>query len=66
MEKNYLIKIAANEDCWINKSVKGDPGRTLIKDNATRFTKIKAQRILHELRLDYPNRKFEIVSIHDK
>ena len=54
----YLIRVKANHNCWIS-NVEGDPGRTLVKENAQVFEdKRIADLICYSLTKEYPNRKF--------
>ncbi len=54
----YLIRVAANEACWI-ASGEGDPARTLVKDSAEKFdTMDSASLSLCQLAKLYPNRAF--------
>ena len=34
----------------------GDPGRTISKDNAKKFTKSEVEKALSEIRRDYPDK----------
>jgi hypothetical protein len=54
----YCIKVQANHDCWI-ADWDGDPGRTLVKENAKTFKrKSDAEKIRKEMKAKYPNRNF--------
>jgi len=57
---NFCIKVQANHDCWI-ADWEGDPGRTLVKENAKLFkTEIEAEKFQSKMALKYPNRKMWI------
>lgn len=59
----YIIKIKSKQDIWI-APVKGNPGRTLIKENAQVYeTKIIADEALDSLESLHPERTFFIESI---
>ena len=52
----YCIKVQANHDCWI-ADWDGDPGRTLVKENAKTFKrKSDAEKLCNEMKVKYPNR----------
>jgi hypothetical protein len=52
----YCIKVQANHDCWI-ADWNGDPGRTLVKENAKTFKrKSDAEKLCNEMKIKYPNR----------
>lgn len=54
----YCIKAKANHDCWIS-DWDGDPGRTLVKENAKTFKhKSDAEKLRKEIKVKYPNRNF--------
>jgi hypothetical protein len=60
---NYLIRVKANHNCWI-ASCDGDPGRTLLKENATHFpTQFIADKRKNTLQGKYPERKFIVEPI---
>lgn len=61
----WYIKIkTSNSPCWYNQQIDGDPGRTIIKENATRFcTQQQCEDKIKRLEELYPNRQFEIDSI---
>lgn len=52
----YRIKIGAASDCWI-ADIDGDPGRTVVKENAKIFTGIPLDEVMRLTR-QYPNRAF--------
>jgi len=52
----FCIKVQANHDCWI-ADWDGDPGRTLVKENAKTFkSKSEAENLCSEMKVKYPNR----------
>ena len=52
----WCIKVQANHDCWI-ADCSGDPGRTLVKENAKTFiNKSDAENLYSKIKLKYPNR----------
>lgn len=52
----YCIKVQANHDCWI-ADWDGDPGRTLVKENAKTFKrKSDAEKQCKEVKAKYSNR----------
>ena len=52
----FCIKVQANHDCWI-ADWDGDPGRTLVKENAKTFkSKSDAEKLCKEMKVKYPNR----------
>lgn len=52
----WVIKVQANHDCWI-ADWEGDPGRTLVKENAKTFTKKSdAEKLCSKIKSKYPNR----------
>lgn len=52
----YCIKVQANHDCWI-ADWDGDPGRTLVKENAKTFKrKSDAEKLCKEMKVKYPAR----------
>ena len=52
----YCIKVQANHDCWI-ADWDGDPGRTLVKENAKTFKrKSDAEKLCKKMKIKYPNR----------
>jgi hypothetical protein len=54
----YLIRVKANHNCWIS-NIEGDPGRTLLKENAQVYEDKKiADLVCYSLGLEYENRKF--------
>ena len=54
----FLIRVKANHNCWIS-NIEGDPGRTLVKENAQVFEdKRTADLVCYSLTQEYPNRKF--------
>jgi hypothetical protein len=54
----YLISVKANHNCWIS-NIEGDPGRTLLKENAQVYKDKKiADLVCYSLGLEYENRKF--------
>lgn len=57
----YLIRLTkSSEPCWV-ADWEGDPGRTLVKENAKRYlNEIVAARALRRLRSLYPFREMEI------
>lgn len=59
----YLIKIKSNNsnDGWWKALLEGDPGITLIRENATKFGK-KSNCVskIKELKRKYPNHSFNI------
>ena len=56
----YCIKVKASFDCWI-ANWEGDPGRTLIKENAKKFrSKSKAEKLCNHLKYEYPSRDFSV------
>ena len=56
----YCIKVKASFDCWI-ANWEGDPGRTLIKENAKIFkSKINAEKLCNHLKSEYPSRDFSV------
>lgn len=61
----YLIKIKTHNDhgCWWRALLEGDPGRTLIRENATKFgKKSNCLSKIKELKEKYPNRHFSVES----
>jgi hypothetical protein len=52
----WCIKVQANHDCWI-ADWEGDPGRTLVKENAKTFkSKSDAEKLCKNIKSKYPNR----------
>ena len=52
----WCIKVQANHDCWI-ADWDGDPGRTLVKENAKTFkSKKDAEKFCSKIKSKYPNR----------
>jgi hypothetical protein len=52
----WCIKVQANHDCWI-ADWEGDPGRTLVKENAKTFkSKTEAEKLCKKMKSKYPNR----------
>lgn len=52
----YCIKVQANHDCWI-ADLDGDPGRTLVRENAKTFKcKSDAEKLCKKMKVKYPNR----------
>ena len=52
----WCIKVQANHDCWI-ADWDGDPGRTLVKENAKTFSnKSDAEKLCSKIKSKYPNR----------
>lgn len=52
----WCIKVQANHDCWI-ADWEGDPGRTLVKENAKTFkSKKEAEKLCKKMKSKYPNR----------
>lgn len=52
----YCIKVQANHDCWI-ADWDGDPGRTLVRENAKTFKrKSDAEKLCKKMKVKYPNR----------
>ena len=52
----WCIKVKANHDCWI-ADWEGDPGRTLVKENAKTFkSKTEAEKLCKKMKSKYPNR----------
>jgi len=55
-----LIRVQANHDCFI-ADVKGDPGRTTIKENARIYaSKYLAENQKKQYDKKYPNRAFSV------
>jgi hypothetical protein len=63
LQKIFVIRVKAKEDCFIKRNISGDPGRTLKLEDATVFSKLRAERVLHDLKLEYPNREFKIENL---
>jgi len=52
----YCIKVQANNECWI-ADWDGDPGRTIVKENAKTFKrKLDAEKLCNKMKVKYPNR----------
>ena len=52
----WCIKVQANNECWI-ADWDGDPGRTLVKENAKTFpNKSDAEKLCDKIKSKYPNR----------
>lgn len=59
----YLIKIKTNNwhECWWKSFYEGDPGRTRIRKNATKFgEKSNCLSKIKVLKEKYPNRNFSV------
>jgi hypothetical protein len=59
----YVIKIKThnNHGCWLRSFYNGDPDRTLIKESALKFPKLKAiNGKIKMLKKKYPNRNFSV------
>ena len=57
----YIVQIG--KDCWL-APWEGDPGRTLVKDSARRFSSItSANRAITEARKVRPASRYTIVSV---
>ena len=56
----YLIRVQANHDCFIS-DIEGDPGRTLLKENARLFNSKSSAESKKEMYAKlYPNRAFSV------
>lgn len=56
----YIIRVQAQEPCWI-AGWDGDPGRTLVRDNARSFVTLTAANMeRNKLAKKYPNRAFSL------
>ena len=53
----YLVRLKSDEPCWLAEKL-GDPGRTLIRENAQRFaTKQQAEQAALDAENSYPFRR---------
>lgn len=57
----YVVEL--QENCWL-ADVTGDPGRTVLIENAQRFKhKSKAEKALQKAKIDNPFRKFTTAEV---
>jgi len=65
---DYVIEIQSSGDkCWVRNDIAGDPGRTLVFENATRYaTENEVNENLRAIHRQYPRRVFVAVPVEEK